>query len=255
LDLKVNIRFINSLYLVNKVNILRKKGLKSSCKIVFKIVNIQKMFDFKLEQSLLISNTSSNNSGQFKTTAQQLIPTGNTSTSSQASSQATAIKLLSSQPGSAPTSINMPGGTTTNTRTPPPPQSQSGSTIAAAAAAVQSAAAAALMASNPHLVAAGGHLVPSQQSAAAAAAAAAAATTSGVEFDHAINYVNKIKSRFSTQPEVYKSFLEILHTYQKQQNNLKEVSDVRICYFYLVFIKCLHLRNYFIVLKEIFISI
>jgi paired amphipathic helix protein Sin3a len=44
-----------------------------------------------------------------------------------------------------------------------------------------------------------------------------------VEFGHAINYVNKIKSRFHNQPDVYKSFLEILHTYQKQQKNMKEV--------------------------------
>ena len=44
-----------------------------------------------------------------------------------------------------------------------------------------------------------------------------------VEFGHAINYVNKIKSRFSNQPDIYKSFLEILHTYQKQQKNIKEV--------------------------------
>ncbi|CAF0772019.1 unnamed protein product [Brachionus calyciflorus] len=43
-----------------------------------------------------------------------------------------------------------------------------------------------------------------------------------VEFGHAINYVNKIKSRFSNQPDIYKSFLEILHTYQKQQRNLKD---------------------------------
>ena len=38
-----------------------------------------------------------------------------------------------------------------------------------------------------------------------------------VEFNHAINYVNKIKNRFQGQPEVYKQFLEILHTYQKDQ--------------------------------------
>lgn len=43
-----------------------------------------------------------------------------------------------------------------------------------------------------------------------------------VEFNHAINYVNKIKNRFQGQPEVYKAFLEILHTYQKEQRNLKE---------------------------------
>ncbi|XP_014680684.1 PREDICTED: paired amphipathic helix protein Sin3a-like isoform X2 [Priapulus caudatus] len=43
-----------------------------------------------------------------------------------------------------------------------------------------------------------------------------------VEFNHAINYVNKIKNRFQGQPDVYKAFLEILHTYQKEQRNLKE---------------------------------
>lgn len=51
----------------------------------------------------------------------------------------------------------------------------------------------------------------------------AATPPSQVEFGHAITYVNKIKSRFHNQPDVYKSFLEILHTYQKQQKNIKEV--------------------------------
>uniref|UniRef100_A0A182M8I8 Paired amphipathic helix protein Sin3a n=1 Tax=Anopheles culicifacies TaxID=139723 RepID=A0A182M8I8_9DIPT len=43
-----------------------------------------------------------------------------------------------------------------------------------------------------------------------------------VEFNHAITYVNKIKNRFHTQPEKYKRFLEILHTYQKEQKTYKE---------------------------------
>lgn len=43
-----------------------------------------------------------------------------------------------------------------------------------------------------------------------------------VEFNHAISYVNKIKNRFSMQPEKYKRFLEILHAYQKEQKNLRE---------------------------------
>ncbi|XP_054713326.1 paired amphipathic helix protein Sin3a-like [Uloborus diversus] len=43
-----------------------------------------------------------------------------------------------------------------------------------------------------------------------------------VEFNHAINYVNKIKNRFQGQPDIYKQFLEILHTYQKEQRNLKD---------------------------------
>lgn len=44
-----------------------------------------------------------------------------------------------------------------------------------------------------------------------------------VEFNHAINYVNKIKNRFSTDPETYKQFLEILQTYQKEQKPIQEV--------------------------------
>jgi histone deacetylase complex regulatory component SIN3 len=44
-----------------------------------------------------------------------------------------------------------------------------------------------------------------------------------VEFNHAINYVNKIKTRFQLQPDIYKSFLEILHTYQKEQRTIKAV--------------------------------
>eukprot|EP01135_Chromosphaera_perkinsii_P004375 Nk52_evm26s279 gene=Nk52_evmTU26s279 len=44
-----------------------------------------------------------------------------------------------------------------------------------------------------------------------------------VEFNHAINYVNKIKTRFAQQPEIYKAFLEILHTYQKEARSIKEV--------------------------------
>ncbi len=35
-----------------------------------------------------------------------------------------------------------------------------------------------------------------------------------VEFNHAISYVNKIKNRFQGHPNIYKSFLEILHKYQ-----------------------------------------
>lgn len=46
---------------------------------------------------------------------------------------------------------------------------------------------------------------------------------SPVEFNHAINYVNKIKNRFSNDPEVYKQFLEILQTYQKDQKPIGEV--------------------------------
>jgi len=43
-----------------------------------------------------------------------------------------------------------------------------------------------------------------------------------VEFNHAIQYVNKIKVCYQNQPEIYKSFLDILHKYQNEQKMLKE---------------------------------
>ena len=61
----------------------------------------------------------------------------------------------------------------------------------------------------------------------AAATAGTISTTPGqpVEFNHAINYVNKIKNRFQGQPDIYKNFLEILHKYQKEQKQIKDVSS------------------------------
>lgn len=46
---------------------------------------------------------------------------------------------------------------------------------------------------------------------------------SEVEFSQAISYVNKIKNRFVDQPEVYKNFLEILQTYQREQKPISKV--------------------------------
>lgn len=43
------------------------------------------------------------------------------------------------------------------------------------------------------------------------------------EFNHAINFVNKIKNRFTSRPDTYKSFLEILQTYQKEQRPIQDV--------------------------------
>ncbi|ESN92146.1 hypothetical protein HELRODRAFT_116136 [Helobdella robusta] len=43
-----------------------------------------------------------------------------------------------------------------------------------------------------------------------------------VEFNHAITYVNKIKHRYQNRPDIYKSFLEILHNYQNEQRISKE---------------------------------
>ncbi|KAJ2337272.1 hypothetical protein GGI00_000343 [Coemansia sp. RSA 2681] len=44
-----------------------------------------------------------------------------------------------------------------------------------------------------------------------------------MEFNHAINYVNKIKMRFAAEPDRYKEFLEILQTYQKESRPIQEV--------------------------------
>jgi paired amphipathic helix protein Sin3a len=46
-----------------------------------------------------------------------------------------------------------------------------------------------------------------------------------VEFDHAISYVTTIKRRFANDQSTYHSFLEILHTYQKEQRGIKEVLE------------------------------
>ena len=42
------------------------------------------------------------------------------------------------------------------------------------------------------------------------------------EFNHAISYVNKVRSRFQSQPDTYRQFLEILHSYQTEQKSIKE---------------------------------
>nr|POF20010.1 transcriptional regulatory protein sin3 [Quercus suber] len=44
-----------------------------------------------------------------------------------------------------------------------------------------------------------------------------------VEFNHAISYVNKIKNRFAQHPDIYKQFLEILQTYQRESKPIQDV--------------------------------
>ncbi|CAN8067231.1 unnamed protein product [Agarophyton chilense] len=44
-----------------------------------------------------------------------------------------------------------------------------------------------------------------------------------IEFEQAVSYVNKIKSRFADDEVVYKDFLNILQTYQKEQKDITEV--------------------------------
>lgn len=46
-----------------------------------------------------------------------------------------------------------------------------------------------------------------------------------VEFEEAINFVNKIKKRFQNDDQVYKSFLDILNMYRKEHKNISEVYD------------------------------
>ena len=59
----------------------------------------------------------------------------------------------------------------------------------------------------------------------ARASAPAPAPQQAVEFDHAISYVTTIKRRFADDPSTYHAFLEILHTYQKEQRGIKEVLE------------------------------
>uniref|UniRef100_K3WZV4 Histone deacetylase interacting domain-containing protein n=1 Tax=Globisporangium ultimum (strain ATCC 200006 / CBS 805.95 / DAOM BR144) TaxID=431595 RepID=K3WZV4_GLOUD len=69
-------------------------------------------------------------------------------------------------------------------------------------------------------------MAPGQQSAPAQGGAGASrSATNPVEFDHAIHYVTTIKQRFADEPETYKEFLAILHTYQKEQRSIRQVLD------------------------------
>lgn len=43
------------------------------------------------------------------------------------------------------------------------------------------------------------------------------------EFDHAIHYVTTIKRRFVTDPGMYKAFLDILHTYQREHRGAIDI--------------------------------
>lgn len=43
------------------------------------------------------------------------------------------------------------------------------------------------------------------------------------QFNRAIGYVKKIKQRFASEPQVYKSFLAALHSYHREQRTIQEV--------------------------------
>lgn len=82
--------------------------------------------------------------------------------------------------------------------------------------------------------------VPAYGASAGAASAASATPSAAVpaaettrarqpaEFNHAINFVNKIKNRFNRRPDIYKAFLEILQTYQKEQRAIQDVSTDQV---------------------------
>ncbi|KAJ7069059.1 histone deacetylase complex, SIN3 component [Mycena belliarum] len=44
----------------------------------------------------------------------------------------------------------------------------------------------------------------------------------GGEFNHAIQYLNRIKARYADDPNTYKQFLDILQAYQKEQRHLQD---------------------------------
>jgi paired amphipathic helix protein Sin3a len=79
--------------------------------------------------------------------------------------------------------------------------------------------------SRPTMLAAATTPQPSHPPQQQASAQQASTAKQPVEFDHAINYVTTIKNRFAGEPDTYKKFLEILHTYQKEQRGIKEVLD------------------------------
>jgi len=74
--------------------------------------------------------------------------------------------------------------------------------------------------SNAALV---GQQINGAQGPSTASVGAGAEKRAPVEFNHAISYVNKIKNRFAAQPDIYKQFLEILQTYQRESKPIQDV--------------------------------
>ena len=56
-------------------------------------------------------------------------------------------------------------------------------------------------------------------------AAAGAKPVQQMQQQHAISYVTTIRNRFSNEPDTYRAFLKILHTYQKEQKGIKDVLE------------------------------
>eukprot|EP01105_Mastigella_eilhardi_P019843 TRINITY_DN4688_c0_g1_i3.p1 TRINITY_DN4688_c0_g1~~TRINITY_DN4688_c0_g1_i3.p1 ORF type:complete len:261 (-),score=78.96 TRINITY_DN4688_c0_g1_i3:31-813(-) len=51
------------------------------------------------------------------------------------------------------------------------------------------------------------------------------------EIEQARNYVRKVKSRFHDQPQIYKQFLEILHSYHTEHHSMADVHSSVVCLF------------------------
>lgn len=66
---------------------------------------------------------------------------------------------------------------------------------------------------------------PSATKEGAVAAAGGGTMPQHMQQQHAISYVTAIRNRFSNEPETYRQFLKILHTYQKEQKGIKEVLE------------------------------
>lgn len=56
-------------------------------------------------------------------------------------------------------------------------------------------------------------------------AASSAFKPQAMQQQHAISYVTQIRNRFANEPETYRAFLKILHTYQKEQKGIKDVLE------------------------------
>eukprot|EP00727_Mastigamoeba_balamuthi_P014452 m51a1_g9631 putative paired amphipathic helix protein sin3b (1103) ;mRNA; f:1136195-1143385 len=105
--------------------------------------------------------------------------------------------------------------------------------VSAGAAAVASAGAAAAQVSAPstplQVGATGPMPSPATQLLQPPSAGAAQQQQSALrktpEIEQARNYIKKIKTRFLNQPNVYKHFLEILHSYHKEHQTIKEVYE------------------------------
>ena len=50
-------------------------------------------------------------------------------------------------------------------------------------------------------------------------------TPQQMQHQQAISYVTQIRNRFASEPETYRAFLKILHTYQKEQKGIKDVLE------------------------------